>query len=155
MPAAWVLVLVLVRRIRAASEMPLTVGAIVSTRAVGTAGDDERGDLGDLDRPDDDEEGRRFPAGQLLLLSAVLGGGAEEEEEEDDALTPNGTKTARRLAETECIPTPSSSVGSSAAFRFRRCWSLLPPVGSERIGRGSGSGRGRACCCCCCCCRCS
>lgn len=54
-PAAFVLI----RRIRAASEMPLTVGAIVSTRAVGMMGDEERGDLGDLDLLED-EEGRRL-----------------------------------------------------------------------------------------------
>lgn len=50
-------------RIRAASDIPLTVGAIVSTRARGkTVGDEDRGDLGDRNRLDD-EEGRR-----LLLL---------------------------------------------------------------------------------------
>ena len=55
MPAA----VVLIRRIRAASEIPLTVGAIVRTRAVGMMGDEERGDLGDLDLLED-EEGRRL-----------------------------------------------------------------------------------------------
>ena len=87
MPAA----VVLIRRIRAASEMPLTVGAIVSTRAVGVMGDKERGDLGDLDLLED-EEGRRL--GGLLLLSPLLGG--------EDAALPTGKKTVWRLI--ECIP---------------------------------------------------
>jgi len=63
------------RRIRAASDIPRTVGATLKTLAVGLEGVFcDRGDLGDLDllRDDDDDDFRSFAFLLFLLVLLLL-----------------------------------------------------------------------------------